>query len=716
MAFLLVPQGLSTHAFTQAHFGANSLSPRDRIGEDGTFDDKIETLGVEHVRYPGGSLTEYYFDISDPDATEVRNDVTGEVKEVLPYSEFMTWAEQSGISVNVVLPTRTALGEEVDANGDRYASIDEDVLRAFVRGTLDGDFGAPRIQGFEIGNEYWGSGEMSAVEYGRVASEMSRIVKDEIRAHPEHESRFEDTDVIVQMGQTYGASDIRDEYDHLSPGEQVQAISRDYGIEVEGRSPDYSQIADQMILESFDTPEEIDAVDGVVAHIYSKAPHVPWSRTWDLEEVDKADWDETFGEDLTRHVTEWNQSASSGAYDKATDYGLKNAREMLEIAETFPDNHVEAAHVWAVQQNTATDLGGDEGEEGLTVPGEMFRLMAESLPGKREVILGEETDDIEKEAEDPESGEEVHAFAGEDEMTLFAFAGENGGEMEIDISRLVDDFKSMTLTRLGVKDGTDPGDAQAEPALEELDPGEHVSEGTIGVGMKPHEILRITIEAPEYTEEMERGMEAAESREAAEEVDTDTASDPGWQDWTGRYGTDHGAPQGQENQPDEGETGDEDDATREDEPAEQEGPGEDDQVYSPPDPGQTGGADAERPDMPDVPKEEDPQVPTDPEDPDEDAVVDGDTDQDRGGMPDGSCFVATAAYADPSHPDVRDLRRLRDEHLVRWRAGRAFVRVYWVIGPRLANHVRDRPRRAAFSRALLTPIVRVTRKYLLDRA
>lgn len=71
----------------------------------------------------------------------------------------------------------------------------------------------------------------------------------------------------------------------------------------------------------------------------------------------------------------------------------------------------------------------------------------------------------------------------------------------------------------------------------------------------------------------------------------------------------------------------------------------------------------------------------------------------------GSCFVATAAYGDPLHPDVAMLRRLRDEVLVHHPAGRAFIRAYWIIGPRLARLVDARRASGRASRLLLAPWV-----------
>lgn len=51
------------------------------------------------------------------------------------------------------------------------------------------------------------------------------------------------------------------------------------------------------------------------------------------------------------------------------------------------------------------------------------------------------------------------------------------------------------------------------------------------------------------------------------------------------------------------------------------------------------------------------------------------------------CFVATAVYADPNHPDVWLLRWFRDEILRNYGVGRAFIIGYWYIGPRLAETV-----------------------------
>jgi len=80
----------------------------------------------------------------------------------------------------------------------------------------------------------------------------------------------------------------------------------------------------------------------------------------------------------------------------------------------------------------------------------------------------------------------------------------------------------------------------------------------------------------------------------------------------------------------------------------------------------------------------------------------------------GGCFVATAAYGSYWHPDVVDLRRFRDEILVRHPAGRAFVRAYRVVGPLMARRVSPTAASGRLARGLLSPAVRLAR-VLVDR-
>jgi len=107
-----------------------------------------------------------------------------------------------------------------------------------------------------------------------------------------------------------------------------------------------------------------------------------------------------------------------------------------------------------------------------------------------------------------------------------------------------------------------------------------------------------------------------------------------------------------------------------------------------------------------APDEDDLPEPDDETDHDDSDLEDEAEKQDEGG---GSCFVATAAYRDPAHPDVVYLRAFRDRWLAHRAWGRAFIAVYWRVGPKMAGPVRRSPRLAAGSRFLISRIVRLLR-------
>jgi len=68
------------------------------------------------------------------------------------------------------------------------------------------------------------------------------------------------------------------------------------------------------------------------------------------------------------------------------------------------------------------------------------------------------------------------------------------------------------------------------------------------------------------------------------------------------------------------------------------------------------------------------------------------------------CFIANAAFQDPKHPVVQDLRYVRDEVLNRTRSGRRFVAFYYRHSPRIAAAMASRPMLRAGARYVLTPI------------
>jgi Ca2+-binding RTX toxin-like protein len=327
-------------------FGGNLLFDRDRVGETGTFSLAAEKLGLTGLRYPGGSITESMFDIRNPDATVAVERDTGVARPVMPLSEFLTFAQEQGLAPTIVLPTRPALAD--GAQGERLpeAAYLAD-LRGFVRDVLSGTYGAVDVRAFEIGNEYWGSGRMTATEYGRLADAYARLVQEEIDAHraQHRDADWVEPRISVQMGQAGAWS--TDAPGHVQNGQIIGALSA----------------------------EARDAIDAVVGHYYSTVPyHELSSRDWVFDRLDV--WATRWGlEDVAFHITEWNVSRHH-----PTEAGVQYAQHMVAQFAQMVARGADAAWAWPIQQNTGTEFSRDEGNPALTHMGQVYARLAARLP------------------------------------------------------------------------------------------------------------------------------------------------------------------------------------------------------------------------------------------------------------------------------------------------------------------------------------------------
>ena len=508
----LLASGAHASVFSNSHFGGNILATRDQLGAGGTFDEAADFLNLDTIRYPGGSLTERYFDITDPDRTVASGYFNDTPQPLLPFSEFMAFAEQTGRAALIVLPTRTQLSDERDANGERFADVDEDALRSFIQDTLDGVYGSPRIAGFEIGNEYWDSGEMTAVEYGRVASEMALILRDELQSHPDYESRFDETQVHVQMGMNYGYGQLSDNYVGTAE-EQLEQFMSDYDLQLEGDfiysngNVAWPLLANHLIMREFDLPEERSAIDAVVAHVYSRGEEATGSHFFALQTIDRT-WGEEMPE-LETFVTEWN--VRNRDRDPEEDFGLVQATEMLDVLEAMSFYGTAGANVWPVQQQSRSSLTGDSGDVDERATGVFFQMLSETLPGTRAVVLegaGRRETELEL------TNGEVHAFAGDDRMVFYVTSTveEGEGDFTLDFTALFNGFNEMEIERLGVADGTQPGAANALGVRTSVDPDEHYRDGVLNIALGPREILEITVNGVQFTNQMEATLELPETK------------------------------------------------------------------------------------------------------------------------------------------------------------------------------------------------------------
>ncbi|SLN09956.1 Hemolysin, plasmid [Roseivivax jejudonensis] len=497
-------------------FGGNVLAPRGAMTGDGSYAEAIDQLGVTDLRYPGGSLTEFYFDISDPDATRATHGVTGEVIDFIPLSEFMAFAGANGHAVNIVIPTRDQLSDRRDADGHRVPQIDESELRAFVRDVAGGAYGDARVASFEIGNEYWGSGMMSAAEYGRLAAEMATVIDEELARVPGGEA----IEIAVQMGTNFNHSNLSAEFHGMAAPDILAALNAAYDLDlgaevVRGNGEvNWGLVANRIVMQPFDTAEEISAVDAIVAHVYSKEPAVDGQRDLDLTTIR-----ETWGADARFegtgiHVTEWSQSGSSGHFDDRADYGLHQAHEMLNIVEAFMAQGVTAAQVWPLIQNTPNALSSGFEFTALNAPGVFFRMMADALPGKTMVDL----DPADRGETEAQLGPvHVHAFSDANETVVYIASDSARTETtRIDLSDLLSGPALVHAILLGVADGAEAGHNRSEVQLEELAAASVYEDGIVTATLAEGEILQLRIFARAPSEAVDTPTpHAADPREPA---------------------------------------------------------------------------------------------------------------------------------------------------------------------------------------------------------
>jgi len=461
---------------TKSMFGGNGLNVNQGLeNPSSVLVENIDKMGVKSLRYPGGGVTEKWFDMSNPEATLGRYD--GSSSQIVGLSDFLDTASHLEADVNFVLPTvdgfDISAGEAIlnGSYGNRSVRSNYlDEVKNFVWYLMDkADQKGVHLTSIEIGNEFWGSGFMTSSEYGRLAGAMAVAIEEAYLARGVQIG--DQPKIVVQTissagvfspreDQTVFVKSIEDEdsgetyyefYDSDAAG-LVAAV-------IPGQGDARTQNA-ALVAQINSVPGAADAIDAVSDHLYGKKglDGIDEGQDAGFKELNRfIEYLDRSGDlpPLELHVTEWNAKADDGNRVYENNKGSEGAALMVEVFYELASNGITSAQVWPLEGgslNTALSFLDGDGQSvpGLSFFGEMFRLMSESLIGLEASLDFSVQDEI-----------DVHGFSS-NRRDVF-FVSERSGRdslVELQLAEILQgDRYLITETRLtdGDTDGTDSG-------------------------------------------------------------------------------------------------------------------------------------------------------------------------------------------------------------------------------------------------------------------
>jgi serralysin len=489
---------------TENLFGVNTVTTFDQefASNESSMADNVKSMGITTLRYPGGSATENFFDMKSPNSIV---STYSSSNTLLPMDAFFEQAGRIDADVTIVIPTKAAFGisaGEAMLNGmygervDVSASYVEDVLE-FVAGVVSESIkNGVEVKAFEVGNEFWGSGQMTAKEYGIVAATVAERLEGKL-----DELGYSSADIVVQAlssaSQFFSPKSEAAGYVSVEDGE-YSAYSQAYvnkyfdgvvpegwtEVLVPGQGSARSQLAD-LVGELNGVSGAGNAVDGVVQHYYqsngfgsvdSDKSFLFAQFRWFSDNLDRLD----SANPLSINITEWNTNAASGLNNR----GLQQASMMVEIFSELTTNGVDSAQIWPLSFNNAQGISlvSSDGNE-LTIAGTMYQLMAESLVGLTPSLDWSVENQI-----------DIHGFSNDSRVVLFVSerSGLTSSDIELSIGGIIPEGNYfLTGTELW-DDGAGGNDEGADPVLSYMN-GRTLNSGEITISLNSWANMRLEV-------------------------------------------------------------------------------------------------------------------------------------------------------------------------------------------------------------------------------
>ena len=490
---------------SRSMFGINFVLSYDmEFLEAGPNLDTLKLLQPDSLRFPGGSLTEMMFsevDYSQDYWSEAYfNSMQNGITQLENISLFVETARATGASIQLVLPTRIAFEQSAGqaiANGtygSRSAISPEyfDLLRDYINVFIDvSSENNVEISQFEIGNEFWGGGRMTASEYGLLASTITEFLTE----------NYPNFDVISQV--TYNAGlyspvddsavylvEYSDDFDIYFPFQDLSDIDNLVEYVMPGQGSGVKQTQD-IALEFSKKPVALAALDGIVDHVYYRKgfDDIDGERDHALIGIPKTFEDYSGSGPVDLYITEWSARHQAGNRQSShTNHtGLQYASTTLEVFFELASNGVDGANFWPLtfgNENIDRRVLIDSSENDLTFGGQIFSLMSSTLIGLVPAFDFEVDNNF-----------DVHGFSNENSLAFFV--SERSGarnNITLDFSDYSFDSSAFLSVTYLDEDGETGVDINANPVVTQLG-GVVTTDKSITLNLEPWSIAVVDLKA-----------------------------------------------------------------------------------------------------------------------------------------------------------------------------------------------------------------------------
>lgn len=387
-------------------FGANTVFPyMDSLEQSGSAAGYGQ-IGVGLLRYPGGTVTERFFDIRNPDA-----DIAGlSGAHTLNQQEFLSYCGASGTEALTVLPSVDLpdhhpfdgveegdfrMGDWIGATPAPGAPPGDGIYGYVYRSMEAAEAHGAVLRGFEIGNEFWINDGISAAEYGDKAGRILVLADAAIRDfradHPGPtpllaiqvgDDAAENAAARAAFAGNPAALEI------LRTGDGV-ALTSHYYFGGDAGWPDLA-------------PDEVTN------------PRLHDADLWPEMQA----WEALAGRSLDRVISEWGVvSPAQWATPEAAYTGLRGADPVVYMLSHFALNGVEVASTWPSLKAGAWDGLFDWGG-ALTTRGQIFALLHDQLAGHQAVEMTGATRAVNGFSTRDDSGFGAYGFVAGDQARL----------------------------------------------------------------------------------------------------------------------------------------------------------------------------------------------------------------------------------------------------------------------------------------------------------